>query len=126
MVLCYLLSAGCDAVLRMVKGGYLCSYNHILLTQLGLNEGFRNWVSKVLGCPFFRGRAQYTIINMYLLIEIWHNICKQYYGNYNEVIKISYTLAIDILRNSIQFFRVTCGVIFEGLGAHMKPGKPVG
>ena len=55
---------GLSAVLRMVKGGYLCSYNHILLTQLGLSKGFRNWVSKVFGCPFFRGRAQYTIINI--------------------------------------------------------------
>ena len=37
-----------------------------------------------------------TTILMYLVIEIRHNILLHYYGNYNEVKNINYTLEIDI------------------------------
>ena len=55
------------------------------------------------GCPILQGTSKYTLItimNMYLLVEIWHYILIQCHGDFVEVEKNQlYMLEIDILRN---------------------------
>ena len=54
---------------------------------------------KILGCPLFQGRPQYTRIlakDMYLLIEISHNILIICHGNHIKVKENNIMLGIDI------------------------------
>ena len=78
---------------------------------------------KILGRPIYQGRPKYpqiTTINIYLLIEIRHDIHIQMcHGNYNGVKKINHMLEIDILRN---YSQIILGVLrgnHEGLGVQM-------
>ena len=69
----------------------------------GLSKDFET--GKIFGCPIFQGRPQNTqiaTINMYLLIEIRHDILIQCHGNFIELRKSNYMLEIYILRNFSQ------------------------
>ena len=70
----------------------------------GSESGFRNYVPK-MAYLVFQGRPEYaqiTTINMYLLIEIRHNILIKCLGNCIELEKSNFMLEIDILRNYSQ------------------------
>ena len=75
---------------------------------------FRNIIGncKIFGRPIFQGGPQYTRIttrNMYLLIEIMHNILVQCHGIYIEVKQNSYMFKNDILRDYSQKMGVLWG-----------------
>ena len=58
-----------------------------------------------MGHPLFQwkpGYTQFPTINMYLLIEIRHDILIECHGNYIEEEKFNYMLKNDILKMSSQ------------------------
>ena len=72
-----------------------CSDYRVLARILKLGAQNGNCI-KTFRCLTYQGRPQpqytkITNINMYLLIEIRLNICKQFHGNYVEVEKRSIT-----------------------------------
>ena len=68
-------------------------------------------ICKILGQPIFQERTQYTQIttmNMYLIIEIRHNILNNVMG----------------IMMSLKKIWLSWGVIFEDLGVQMTPTTP--